>query len=299
LQAIIFFLDESTGFSEIFYEQLDTGFWLLAVENRGKTDNHYIIEPKRSNMKYYSLNIITTPQKSGCAEINNVQLAGEYVNFIAPSSTFEIFQKNNTILKCCHLIFTSSYLTDLTNKNEDSLTKLDWRKVINTSDSTYAKRIATKAEIFLQSRLFNILRYDRGTCHYKASILSIAFELTAFFLKLSLDEKADNVVKKEQNYPIMRAAKILQNQVGQRFPGLKALSELCNISSSKLKRDFKIVHGVPPLEYFRSQQIVYLRSLLNTKEKTIKELAIELGFKKSSSFSSWYEKITGERPCNQ
>lgn len=66
------------------------------------------------------------------------------------------------------------------------------------------------------------------------------------------------------------------------------------MSVSKLKRDFKKAHGITPLEYFRSLQINYVSGMLSGKEKTVKQLAMELGFKKSSTFSAWYKKITNK-----
>jgi len=91
---------------------------------------------------------------------------------------------------------------------------------------------------------------------------------------------------------MLKAAKILEEQVPNKFPGVTALALSCGISPSKLKRDFKKVHGLTPLEYFRSQQIVYITGLLKGRKKTVKELAIMLGFKKISTFTVWYRKIS-------
>lgn len=92
---------------------------------------------------------------------------------------------------------------------------------------------------------------------------------------------------------MLKAAKILEQQVPHKFPGVQAIAAHCQISPTKLKRDFKEVHGVTLLEYYRSQQMIYVIDLLNGREKTVKELAVMLGFKKVSAFSIWYRKISG------
>ncbi|WP_157544006.1 helix-turn-helix domain-containing protein [Mucilaginibacter paludis] len=79
----------------------------------------------------------------------------------------------------------------------------------------------------------------------------------------------------------------------QKFPGVNALATSVQVSPSKLKRDFKKEHGLTPLEYFRTRQIIYITGMLNGRQKTIKELAMMLGFKKISAFSVWYRKISG------
>lgn len=90
---------------------------------------------------------------------------------------------------------------------------------------------------------------------------------------------------------MLKASKILEYHAPYKFPGISSLATSCNISVSKLKRDFKKVHRITPLEYFRNLQINYVSGMLSGKEKTVKQLAMELGFKKSSTFSAWYKKI--------
>lgn len=62
-----------------------------------------------------------------------------------------------------------------------------------------------------------------------------------------MDEKGTaNVSIGASDYAMLKAAKILEQQFHTRFPGIKDLAFSCNVSVSKLKRDFKETHGVTP-----------------------------------------------------
>jgi transcriptional regulator GlxA family with amidase domain len=109
------------------------------------------------------------------------------------------------------------------------------------------------------------------------------------------EEGATDVSIAHHDYAMLKAAKILEQRFQDRFPGIKELAFSCNVSVSKLKRDFKEVHGVTPLEYFRTLQVRYALDMVESREKTLKEIASELGFRKSSSFLEWYRKSVPER----
>ncbi|MDR3697772.1 helix-turn-helix domain-containing protein [Mucilaginibacter sp.] len=108
-------------------------------------------------------------------------------------------------------------------------------------------------------------------------------------------EDAADVSVEDPGYVMLKAAKILEQKFQDRFPGIKGLAFSCNVSVSKLKRDFKEVHGITPLEYFRTLQVRYALDIVKKKEKTLKEIATELGFRKSSSFLEWYKKSALEK----
>ena len=112
------------------------------------------------------------------------------------------------------------------------------------------------------------------------------------------EETSINVSVEEPAYTMLKAAKILEKSIPNKFTGIKDLASSCNISVSKLKRDFKKAHGITPLEYFRSQQIHYVLDMVDRKQKTLKEIAMDLGFKKTSTFHAWYKTIIHEKEAN-
>lgn len=95
------------------------------------------------------------------------------------------------------------------------------------------------------------------------------------------------------DYPfiMLKAASLLEQELSNKFPGIDWLAKNCHMSPTKFKKEFKQIHGLTPLEYFRTLQIISLSGLLKGREKTVKELADEMGLKKHNDFSMWQRKV--------
>lgn len=290
-----FLIEEHHSYTEVMYEQIEKGFWLMAIEIRGKCDNCYILKPKRSS-DYCSINICSTSGRMGYRTHNTIQWGNAHIWFTDLGTQFEFFLEKDTVVKCCRMIFTKEYLLRLIGTDNYCKTGSCTGQTGMHDARAHHNRIASRAEVFLQSRLLNTLKYERGKYHYRASLISKAFELMTFFLNPAPGEAfADKGIGKTQAYPMLKAAHILEQHIFSKFPGIDSLARSCNLSPTKFKRDFKIAHGLSPLEYFRSMQVINVSGLLHSREKTVKELAILLGFKKHSDFSDWYRKITEKK----
>lgn len=169
-----FFLEKYGIDCEVFYEQMDKGLWILAMELKGKTNNRYILQPKKST-NYYSIDVFSTSSRIGYKIGNSIKWANEHLWFMTPETEFELFQEKDAVVKCVRIIFTIDYMKMLMKTNDHFL---------NTQYGTQnpIHRIASKAELLLQFRVMNVLRYERGKHHYRASLLSNIFEQIAFFL---------------------------------------------------------------------------------------------------------------------
>ena len=88
----------------------------------------------------------------------------------------------------------------------------------------------------------------------------------------------------------------LEGQIKSKFPGVEALAADCYISTTRLKVSFKKAFSTTPLVYFRKLQMIYAEEVLQTRQVSVKELAIELGFKKPNTFSVWFKRHTGKFP---
>ncbi|QTE39774.1 hypothetical protein J3L18_12195 [Mucilaginibacter gossypii] len=177
-----FFIDEKHSWCEVFYERIDFGFWLVAMEIHVKSNNHYILEAKRHSPGLFSINFFSSAGRIGYLNNQDVHWADNQVVFSGPGTVTEIYAEKGKVLKCCRLIFTGSYLTGLSNTDNEGLGDRQTEATDDRLEHSPLFRVATRAEVFLQDRLFNILRYERKKYHYKSSIFSILFELTAFFL---------------------------------------------------------------------------------------------------------------------
>ncbi len=176
-----FYIDNRDSTGEIFYEKVANGFWLLALEMRAKSNNHYIIEAKSALANYFSINIFYSSGRIGYYDLHEIHWASDHVIFLHPVTTSEFFLEKGTVLRCCRLIFADNYLAELVNLEGNFLNIQD---AANKSRHILTYRSAVRAEIFLQDRLYDVLRFKRRSPHYQPSLFSIVFELTAFFLSL-------------------------------------------------------------------------------------------------------------------
>ncbi|RKR81067.1 AraC-like DNA-binding protein [Mucilaginibacter gracilis] len=280
-----FYLNNEFAACEVFVEKVQEGFWMIAMEIRSKENIHYYITPKHKT-NFYSANFISSSTEIGYQNGKDIHWDSTQVLFFDPSTSHEIYLKKGTRVKCSRLIYTNNFLNALAGS------EINFSSEKGQFNQTISNRTMVKAEDFLQDRLFNILRYERNEYHYRASLFSAAYGLTTFFLKLLSGKKEImNDLNKKDNYAMLKAAKILEVHFSDRFPGIHKLAFDCNISVSKLKRDFKKIYGITPLNYFRNLQVTYAMVSYKEREKTAKELAADLGFKKSSNFSAWYKNI--------
>jgi len=74
------------------------------------------------------------------------------------------------------------------------------------------------------------------------------------------------------------------------------LAELCNMSLSSFKREFKKVFSDTPAKYFRKQKLEKAKQLLVYSDKNISEIAFECGFSGLVAFSSSFQHEFGRSP---
>lgn len=285
-----FYLNEEYASGEVFFEKIQEGFGMLAMEIKAKQNTHYYVMP-RNKTDLYSVNFFSGSKKIGYKNGSDIYWSDNHVLSFDPGTSHEIYLEADTILKCSRLIYTDTFLSALTDTDQNV------SSAIISIFKNLGNRRAVKAELFLQNRLFNILRYERDQAHYRASLFSAVYGLTTSFIKLSAIKKdtVNNDSKTRNVYIMSKAVMILESHLSEGFPGILKLASECNISVSKLKRDFKATFGITPLNYFRNLQINYATTSFNGREKTVKQIANELGFKKSSTFSTWYKKLNNHQ----
>lgn len=79
-------------------------------------------------------------------------------------------------------------------------------------------------------------------------------------------------------------------------PSLQELSRMIGLNSSRLKKDFREMFGMPVFKYLQQERLGKAHSLLTTTDKSIQEVAWFVGYDSLSSFSSAFLKKFGIRP---
>lgn len=77
---------------------------------------------------------------------------------------------------------------------------------------------------------------------------------------------------------------------------IEKLSKHFGINEFKLKHGFKALFDTSPIRYLQYKRLVYSRCLLRDTDKTIKQIADEIGYSHSANFTVAFTKVFGNSP---
>jgi AraC family transcriptional regulator len=79
---------------------------------------------------------------------------------------------------------------------------------------------------------------------------------------------------------------------------LSSLARLVQLSPYHFSRAFKQSFGIPPHRYLTDRRIERAKSLLAERKLSVMEIALDVGFSETSSFTAAFRKCTGETPTD-
>jgi AraC-like DNA-binding protein len=95
---------------------------------------------------------------------------------------------------------------------------------------------------------------------------------------------------------VMQVENVLTKDIFEPAPTISQLARMVSISESKLKKDFKLIYGVPVYEYFQKVRMQAARDRLLEGGHSVKEVAMELGYSNLSNFTIAFKKEFGLLP---
>lgn len=95
---------------------------------------------------------------------------------------------------------------------------------------------------------------------------------------------------------VMQVEAVLTKDVFEPAPTISQLARMVSISESKLKKDFKLIYGVPVYEYFQKVRMQAAKDKLLAGGHSVKEVAMELGYSNLSNFTIAFKKEFGLLP---
>ncbi|HWB91724.1 MAG TPA: AraC family transcriptional regulator [Puia sp.] len=95
---------------------------------------------------------------------------------------------------------------------------------------------------------------------------------------------------------VMHVEAVLTKDIFEPAPTISQLARMVSISESKLKKDFKLLYGVPVYEYFQKVRMQAARDRLLGGAHSVKEVAMELGYSNLSNFTIAFKKEFGLLP---
>ncbi|WP_299684861.1 AraC family transcriptional regulator [uncultured Dokdonia sp.] len=118
--------------------------------------------------------------------------------------------------------------------------------------------------------------------------------LSHFFGQLAIIPETSTA---SSNYcdQLNKVKEILINNI-ENPPSLTELSQQIGFNTTKLKKEFKAVFGVPVFKYLQNERLSLAHTLISKKEATVQEAAWQVGYDSLSSFSNAFAKKFGYRP---
>lgn len=139
--------------------------------------------------------------------------------------------------------------------------------------------------------LFNI-KYQGKTkmMFFRSQITAL---LSHFFGQLALYETKE--FKTADRQRLEKAKAILSSNLDNP-PSLTELSQELGLNTTKLKKEFKEVFGLPVFKYLQNERLTTAHDLIRNKKATVQEAAWHVGYDSLSSFSNAFAKKFGYRP---
>lgn len=150
------------------------------------------------------------------------------------------------------------------------------------------KKLSNEEYIKTENMISNLLKMDlikEGEALLK-DILTIATN------NINTNNRINNI----NNYTVkMDTINNYINKFYLQNISLEELSDFSNLNKFYIVRQFKKMYGIPPHKYINSLKIDYSKILLK-KNKSLAEIALELGFYDQSHFSKIFKEFSGISP---
>lgn len=110
--------------------------------------------------------------------------------------------------------------------------------------------------------------------------------------------RTDNVPRiKKKDLDSLQKAKDLIDRSPEKFYSIAQLAVQTGINSSKLKRGFMNLYGYGIFEYSNKVRMAQAMELVTTSDRSMKEIAFDLGYSSAPAFSAAFRKYFGKAPA--
>jgi AraC-like DNA-binding protein len=128
---------------------------------------------------------------------------------------------------------------------------------------------------------------------------SLTYELLNSFVKTA-GKKDYNLISQDLSEKdkrlVFKAQHILDQKLFEKFPSISYIAKSIGISETKLKADFKKIHGTSIFQFYSMKQMLYAKEMLKRDNITIKEIAMTLGYSNQGKFSLAFKRFHGVLP---
>jgi AraC-like DNA-binding protein len=261
----------------------------VCLINRTKTHEQYYI------LRFHELTIPDTMEiRIGDERLRESQTARSIAYLTNTMTEWAYFAAKGTVLKGVNVLFNAAWLADYLGVGEmdDLLSAYLALKIENVNreplDSEYRRLIQEILEVEDSSPLRLAIIQNR-----------ILLLIERFFLRLFERRKNHYFhvpLSKTDIDRVMQVEGVLTKDIFEPAPTINQLARMVSISESKLKKDFKLIYGLPVYEYFQKVRMQAAKDKLLGGNHSVKSVAMELGYSNLSNFTIAFKKEFGLLP---
>ena len=119
---------------------------------------------------------------------------------------------------------------------------------------------------------------------------------TRIHSRVSLADVETNI-KPDDIYTVLKIEKLLVENFSVKLKSIEELSRKATMSSTKLKKIFKSVYGVPIYEYYQQKRMQRAGDLLSTGKYSVKQAAGIIGYSNIGNFTIAFKKYMKQEPA--
>lgn len=242
---------------------------------------------------FYGSGNVDLAVKYGQKQKNFQHTKGLALSFHADEQVeFEHTVSPNKNLKCIVVATKLSAINQLPNEEGELFSDL-LQELVNPKDS-----YVEGPSFYMTPEMENILEaFFSNNYSGKTKMMFFRSQITAllshFFGQLAI--KQEEALKPQHRKQLNKAKDILLENLDNP-PSLSELSKAIGFNTTRLKKEFKVIFGVPVFKYLQNERLVSAHKLISEKEATVQEAAWQVGYDSLSSFSNAFAKKFGYRP---
>ncbi|MGY5353938.1 helix-turn-helix domain-containing protein [Wenyingzhuangia sp. IMCC45467] len=284
-----------------FYRKIEDGLWLTITDVQFK-QNTIIKSVYDKNIPSDHYTITFTLFES------EIKLQNTFIDKIPFQNKFWGFKKPGTDVGACFYKGTKSkffiyYISPSWIEKNVPLDKLDpnipFKKFLNSDKGFISYQdIVPNAEECSNEILHTVTTFNDDVFN-ETLLKSQAFSLISSFFKNVFRDirKQDYQEKGIADYKkISECERLISTNLAMPFIGIDTIAKKLNLSSSKLKTDFKSVYGNSILQYHIHKKMELAMQLILNTNLQIKYIAQEVGYESQSKFSAAFKKKHGKLP---
>ncbi|MGE6353789.1 helix-turn-helix domain-containing protein [Flavobacterium sp. NPDC079362] len=283
------------------YREIEEGFWIVATSITFKKNVMLkAIYDREFPLDYYMLtySVFESNVKLQNTFANKSPFLSKYWGFKRPGTELGAYFYKGSV--CEFYLYGFSKEWAERNFSFESLPVENQIKKVLTSDEgfiTYQDIVPNAAE--LSKEILINLEKNNHDLLSKAILKTQTFQLiSTFFKNAYIEQPIGNYTPKETpDYKkIAEAEKLLLDTVTNPFLGVDYIAKKVDMSPTKLKLTFKLVHGISMMQYHKEKKLLLAMQLLQNTDMQIKNIALATGYKSSSKFTANFKKRFGKMP---